>query len=213
MSNPSAYISDGNTLWNNIYGFITNTVNDLVNYFTKTEVVAMINGNVSALDTLKLNKTDQRYNDTAYIDGIVTANEIEISVKFKGLGRLTNGGDEIYPMERVKAVGFKEPGFTRGHIQFGVLDAHGRAEANSTNSGFIFGSIEHMVMFEKKSLKDFIALKEFVELQINMNKTKKVNNSHSQLSIADELEKLAKLKESGVLTDAEFQSQKQKLIG
>jgi hypothetical protein len=147
------------------------------------------------------------------VDGIVTANEIEISVKFKGLGRLTNGGDEIYPMERVKAVGFKEPGFTRGHIQFGVLDAHGRAEANSTNSGFIFGSIEHMVMFEKKSLKDFIALKEFVELQIKKNKTKKVNNSHSQLSIADELEKLAKLKESGVLTDAEFQSQKQKLIG
>ena len=146
------------------------------------------------------------------VDGIVTANEVEISIKFKGLGRITHGGDEIYPIEKVRAVGFKEPGFTRGHIQFGVIDAHGRAEANSTSSGSIFGSNEHMVLFDKKSLKDFIALKEFVELQIKNNKTKKVNNSHSQLSIADELEKLAKLKESGVLTDAEFQSQKQKLL-
>ena len=31
-------------------------------------------------------------------------------------------------------------------------------------------------------------------------------------SVADELAKLVKLKESGVLTDAEFQAQKQKLL-
>ena len=91
------------------------------------------------------------------VDGIVTANEIEISIKFKGLGRITHGGDESYPIERVKAVGFKEPGFARGHIQFGVLDANGRAEANSTNSGFIFGSNEHQVLFDKKSLKEFMS--------------------------------------------------------
>lgn len=146
-------------------------------------------------------------------DGVVIANELEISIKFKGLGRITHGGDESYPMERVKAVGFKEPGFSRGHIQFGVLDANGRAEANSTDSGWIFGSIEHMVMFDKKSLKDFVALKEFVELQITRLKSGQVNKSHSQSNIADELGKLAKLRESGILTDEEFQSQKKKLLG
>lgn len=144
--------------------------------------------------------------------GVVTANELEISIKFKGLGRMTNGGDESYPMEKVKAVGFKEPGFSRGHIQFGVLDAHGRAEANSTNSGWIFGSIEHMVMFDKKSLKDFIILKEFVELQIEKHKTGNSSKQPTHLNIADELGKLAKLKESGILTDEEFQIQKKKLL-
>ena len=146
------------------------------------------------------------------VDGVVTANELEISIKFKGLGRITHGGDESYPMEKVKAVGFKEPGFARGHIQFGVLDAHGRAEANSTNSGWIFGSIEHMVMFDKKSLKDFIAVKEFVELQIEKHKTWNSSKQPAQLNIADELGKLAKLKESGILTDEEFQIQKKKLL-
>lgn len=145
-------------------------------------------------------------------DGIVTANELEISIKYKWLGRITNGGDETYPMEKVRAVGFKNPGFSRGHIQFGVLDAHGRAEANSTDSGWLFGSHEHMVMFDKKSLKDFVAVKEFVELQITRMKSGRVNNSHSQLNVADELEKLAKLRESGILTNDEFQSQKKKLL-
>ena len=31
------YITDGNTNWDNSYGFITNTVNDLTNYYLKTE--------------------------------------------------------------------------------------------------------------------------------------------------------------------------------
>jgi hypothetical protein len=123
-----------------------------------------------------------------------------------------NGGDESYPMERVKAVGFKEPGFARGHIQFGVLDAHGRAEANSTNSGWFFGSTDHMVMFDKKSLKDFILLKEFVEQQIEKHKKGGLSQKLAELSIADELEKLAKLKDSKILTEEEFQIQKKKLL-
>jgi GTPase SAR1 family protein len=146
--------------------------------------------------------------------GIVTANEIEVSIKFKGVGRLINGGDESYPMEKIKAVGFKVPTLlVGGHIQFGVLDAHGRAEANSTNSGFIFGSMEHMVQFDKKSLKDFTALKEFVEQQIEKHKSGNSSKQPSQLNVADELEKLARLKESGVLTDDEFQMQKKRLLG
>jgi hypothetical protein len=146
--------------------------------------------------------------------GIVTANEIEVSIKFKGVGRLINGGDESYPMEKIKAVGFKAPTLlVGGHIQFGVLDAHGRAEANSTNSGFIFGSMEHMVQFDKKSLKDFTALKEFVEQQIEKHKSGNSSKQPSQLNVADELEKLARLKESGVLTDDEFQMQKKRLLG
>ena len=148
------------------------------------------------------------------VDGIVTASEIEVSIKFKGLGRLTHGGDESYPMERIKAVGFKAPTLMgSGHIQFGVLDAHGRAEANSTNSGWIFGSIEHMVLFDKKSLKDFTELKEFVEQQVEKHKLGNSSKHSSQFNVADELEKLARLKESGVLTDDEFQMQKKRLLG
>jgi len=67
-------------------------------------------------------------------------------------------------------------------------------------------------MFDKKSLKDFIALKEFVELQIKRYKSGNSSKQTSQLNIADELGKLAKLKESGILTDEEFQIQKKKLL-
>jgi GTPase SAR1 family protein len=146
--------------------------------------------------------------------GIVTANEREVSIRFKGVGRLINGGDESYPMEKIRAVGFKAPTLMiGGHIQFGVLDAHGRAEANNTNSGFIFGSVEHMVQFDKKSLKDFTELKEFVEQEIEKHKSGNLSKQPSQLNVADELEKLARLKESGVLTDDEFQMQKKRLLG
>jgi len=51
-----------------------------------------------------------------------------------------------------------------------------------------------------------------------MDKAKKAqayqqpSNGGSQLSVADELAKLAKLKEQGVLSDAEFQQMKQELL-
>ena len=56
------------------------------------------------------------------------------------------------------------------------------------------------------------ALKEFVELQIEKHKTGNSSKQPTQLNIADELGKLAKLKESGILTDEEFQIQKKKLL-
>ena len=40
------YITDGNTNWDNSYGFITNTVSDLTNYYTKTIIDSL--GNWSA---------------------------------------------------------------------------------------------------------------------------------------------------------------------
>ena len=49
-SNPDGFIDDGNTGWDNLYGFITNAVNNLINYFTKTEVNDMIAGNFTALN-------------------------------------------------------------------------------------------------------------------------------------------------------------------
>ena len=44
------------------------------------------------------------------------------------------------------------------------------------------------------------------------NDTTVINNSLNDESVADELEKLLKLKESGVLNEDEFNSQKQKIL-
>jgi len=46
----AGYITDGNTLWDNTYGFITNAVNDLSNYYLKTDIDTMLSGKQDTLD-------------------------------------------------------------------------------------------------------------------------------------------------------------------
>jgi hypothetical protein len=61
QSNPSSYISDGNTLWDNAYGFITSSVSNLSSYWTTTIIQGLGNltnyKNISQSDTAYLNRS------------------------------------------------------------------------------------------------------------------------------------------------------------
>ena len=60
-------ITDGNTNWDNSYGFITNTVNDLTNYYTKTIIDSL--GNWS-------NDKDSYWNTANDLDTVIATDEI-----------------------------------------------------------------------------------------------------------------------------------------
>jgi hypothetical protein len=66
-------------------------------------------------------------------------------------------------------------------------------------------------MFKKNQSADFEKLRDHIEELI----TKRMNggSNSGSLDIADELGKLAKLKDQGILSDAEFDKMKAKLLG
>lgn len=70
------------------------------------------------------------------------------------------------------------------------------------------------LMKEVSGIKDiFSIIIDIVDKNIAMQKAAPVTPLLSSASVADELTKLAKLKESGILSEEEFQAQKSKLLG
>lgn len=70
------------------------------------------------------------------------------------------------------------------------------------------------LMKEVSGIKDiFSIIIDIVDKNIAMQKSAPVTPLLSSASVADELTKLAKLKESGILSEEEFQAQKAKLLG
>ena len=70
------------------------------------------------------------------------------------------------------------------------------------------------LMKEVSGIKDiFSIIIDIVDKNVAMQKSAPVTPLLSSASIADELTKLAKLKESGILSEEEFQAQKTKLLG
>lgn len=76
----------------------------------------------------------------------------------------------------------------------------------------------HMFYYMNKSNANKLSkdIKEQTEVLKNQHEDQKENNSNQSSdkssSVADELNKLSKLKESGVLTEDEFNLQKEKLL-
>ena len=67
---------------------------------------------------------------------------------------------------------------------------------------------ENTVNFHARKNKDFLEAKEKIEARISQS-----SGSQQSRSGADELEKLAALKEKGILSQAEFDSEKAKILG
>ena len=114
-------------------------------------------------------------------------------------------GDKTIPYSSIVAVQFKKSGMTMGYIQFSLM---GGNEAK----GGLMQSVtdENTVNFQSwggNINEEFMELKRIVEEKMRQSK----NQNHHSSSL-DELSKLAKLKESGVITDEEFQKKKTQLL-
>jgi predicted Zn-dependent peptidase len=114
-------------------------------------------------------------------------------------------GEKMVPFRSITTVQFKEPGWmTAGYIQFGIL-------GGIESSGGLAAAVndENSVLFDKAELEAFKQLRQIVEAHCGAVAQPTV----AQSSVADELKKLAELLSQGVLTQAEFDAQKAKLLG
>ncbi len=111
-------------------------------------------------------------------------------------------GEKRIPYRSITAIQLKLPGeLTSGYIQFSVLGGieSGRGIFDATTD-------ENSVLFVGDQGARMVALRDYVERQLSAP-TKSAGGS-----VADEIAKLAALKDQGLLTESEFSSQKANLL-
>ena len=139
----------------------------------------------------------------------VFENKVEITasglwgVMFKGLK-----GTKSINYHSISAIQLKAAGFTSGYIQFTL-------SGGNENSGGLFGAIgdENTFMFRGESGNDqALKIKDYIEKRINDLRS----GSKSAVvggGLASELQKLADMKASGLIDEAEFVTAKKRVLG
>lgn len=143
------------------------------------------------------------------VNGQIVVDDNWVTIKRKGaMAMLSQGikGDKKIPISNIISVQFKNANaMVNGYIQFAT--ASGESARGITQAT----ADENTVMFKKAQTADFENLRDHIESLI----AKHMNggNSGGSVDIADELAKLANLKDQGILSDKEFAKMKAKLIG
>ena len=157
--------------------------------------------------TYKLGTEVHGYNGSAVFDGKV----LQILRKGK-LARMSIGrGEKSIPINSITAVQWKEPGaLVNGFIQFTVA---GGVESRSKvgRQTVAAAQDENSVVLRKGKSSEMAELRDAVMNEINLRATP-TPTVVQQGSIADEISKLSSLRDTGVITDAEFDAQKSKLL-
>lgn len=128
------------------------------------------------------------------------------------LGFLTKGvsGTKTIPFRSVTAIQFKEAGAVlSGFIQFTIPGGNERA-----GGVFSAASDENTFMFAGQQNNEMACrIKDFIDKAVEDYHSLARSAPTSAKSVSDEIQELARLKESGVLTDEEFRAAKGKLLG
>lgn len=128
------------------------------------------------------------------------------------LGLLSRGlkGTKTIPFFSITAIQFKRAGLTNGYLQFTILGGNesrgGIFEAAGDENTFMFANQEWNNRFAE-------SIKEFIEGRIRELRHPKASTQTDSGRLADELRKLADLKSEGVLSEAEFEAAKKRLLG
>ena len=117
-------------------------------------------------------------------------------------------GEKRIPVRSITAVQFKPAGaLTQGFIQFTIS---GGSEKTSTRGGRVQEAFtdENSVVFVKKSASDFERVRDEVNAAISAGG----QPGGPAPDLADQLAKLAQLRDQGILTEEEFQAKKTDLL-
>lgn len=100
-----------------------------------------------------------------------------------------------------------------GYIQFVFSGSNEVKEINPTDLFHteLFQD-ENTVFFRKKQEREFEALKMKIEESILKNK-ENLKGNHNSSNYLDELERLANLKDQGIITEEEFNLKKKQILG
>ena len=132
--------------------------------------------------------------------------ENKVIIKREGfVSFLTQGlrGNKEILISQISSIQFKNPGtFTNGFIQFSYLGGleHKEGLLDATQD-------ENTVFFKYFQWQDFKTLKEMIEDKINEFARK------GKGSDLGDLEKLAELRDKGIITEEEFNAKKKQILG
>lgn len=144
--------------------------------------------------------------------GTVELLENVLVIRRKGVASfLTQGlkGEKRIPYASITSVQFKEAGFTTGYIQFGISGG-----IESRRGVWDATTDENTILFTKEAAEKFRELRDIVEARAAAARQgHSTPNPPPLANVADELTRLADLRDRGVLTDEEFAEQKLRLLG
>ena len=123
-----------------------------------------------------------------------------------GLGLQTHGSQGIreISVDLLLDIGYKLPGFTSGYLQFTLAGGTGGSSRTPTDT--------NTFRFVKSSENIDAAGRITAYVQERMQEARIPSAAAPAASLSDELGKLAALRDRGLLTDAEFQAAKQRLL-
>jgi hypothetical protein len=141
------------------------------------------------------------------INGQLELLETKIRIKRKGfVSLLTQGlkGDKEILLKQISSIQFRKASvFTNGYIQFSFL---GGLE---TKRG-LFDAVndENTIMFNKRQMTGFEEIKSTIESKID-----EIENKKAMEHSINDLEKLAELREKGIISEEEFEAKKKQILG
>lgn len=140
--------------------------------------------------------------------------ENKVIIKRSGFLNAFNKSNKEIFLDKISSIQLKKPSMVNnGYIQF-VFS--GSNEVKEINRSDLFHTElfkdENTVFFNRKQEKSFEDLKIKIEEIILKNKENSKNTQNSN-SYLDDLERLASLKERGIITEEEFTAKKKQILG
>lgn len=108
-------------------------------------------------------------------------------------------------IRNIASVEVKKPGLSAGFILFQVIGEENKARKSISD----VPSDNELLFGGKEKYKIALEIKEYIEKCTS----KKISSNENNLSIADELSKFKKLLDERIITEEEFEKQKNKLLG
>ncbi|MFI7384950.1 DUF4429 domain-containing protein [Streptomyces sp. NPDC049813] len=137
-----------------------------------------------------------------------------ITITRKGFNaRVSVGkGEKRLHISQVSAVQWKPAGaFVNGFIQFSLPGGNERRSSFGRQTSSAVQD-ENSVIFTKKQMPEFEKLRAQLDAAIAAQHQAPTADTAGSASVADELAKLAQLRDQGLLSEAEFQDQKTRLL-
>lgn len=153
---------------------------------------------------------NQNHKEYKGYNGTLILTDTGVIIKRGAKGFLLGGGmlrgDKTIPYSSIVAVQLKKAGMTAGYIQL-TLKGGSEAKSGLFQSTTDENSINFHSAFGGNNNELFAEAKKMIEEKIN------AVNSPAKNSGLDDLEKLATLKEKGIISEEEFQAKKKQLLG
>ncbi len=146
------------------------------------------------------------------VNGQLIVTPIKVTIQRKGfLGMTMQQGDKEIRLDQISAVQMKKPGMTRGFIRISFLGGQEMKAATAVNAA----TDENAILISGGQWNDFLKAKALIEqYQQSAHAARTAPQVMVQpQSQADELAKLAALRDKGVLTDEEFSAKKRQILG